>query len=184
MEPRHDGVEVVEAPAPVSPDLRDEIGRLRLAVWSGEGSLDVSLFPTGVWWDALDEAEGSRHWVVCGGPGNTTVVAAARLTWHPSFEDGYRDVELWKKAGVDLPLPTCDLGRLVVRSDFRGRGLAQQLNAARVAAARAMGARSVIATASDGNARLLRKIGFFDIGQSIVFADRPSTTFHALQLNF
>jgi predicted GNAT family N-acyltransferase len=178
------GLRLVEVGFPCPPALRDAIGRLRVSVWSGEGSLDASLFPSGVWWDELDEAEGARHWVVFGDKGcDAVVVAAARLTWHASFDDDYRDVQLWKSVGADLPLPTCDLGRLVVRSDFRGRGVAQLLNAARVEAARAMGAKSVMATASEGNARLLLRIGFFEIGQTVVFADRPKTTFHALQMN-
>jgi predicted GNAT family N-acyltransferase len=178
---------VLECPVPCPSDLRDAIGRLRTAVWSAEGSLDPTQFPSGVWWDSLDDAPGTRHWVAVApgeGPSGLAVVASARLTWHESFDDDYRDVQLWRRAGVELPLPTCDLGRLVVHKDFRGRGIAQQMNTVRVAAARAMAARSVMVTASEANARLLQRIGFHDIGERVVFSDRPNTTFHALQLNF
>jgi hypothetical protein len=117
--------------------------------------------------------------------------------------------------------------------------VAQALNVARVEAAKAMGAASIIATASggcpgwvpaqqmllalstppladdachtppqaapnpsphpfptphaaptpspppppDGNARLLRKLGFVDIGETITFVDRPGVVFLALQLD-
>jgi predicted GNAT family N-acyltransferase len=131
---------------------------------------------------SLRQDDTARHWIVRNSDGD--LVAAARLTWHVSLDDDYRDVQLWRRAGVPLPLPTCDLGRLVVRADHRGRGLAQALNAVRVDAARAMGARSVMVTASGGNATLLQRIGFVAIGQTIVFSDRPNTVFHALQLNF
>jgi hypothetical protein len=35
----------------------------------------------------------------------------------------------------------------------------------------------------DGNARLLRKLGFVDIGETITFDDRPGVVFLALQLD-
>ena len=62
-------------------------------------------------------------------------------------------------------------------------GIAQKLNSLRVQCARDLSARSIMVTASEGNARLLRKIGFTDIGEKIIFSDRPNTTFYALQLN-
>ena len=60
----------------------------------------------------------------------------------------------------------------------------QSLNAVRVDAAKAMGAASVMVTASEGNARLLLKLGFVDIGETISFDDRPGVVFRALQLDF
>ncbi|KAJ1423506.1 hypothetical protein B484DRAFT_398645 [Ochromonadaceae sp. CCMP2298] len=67
---------------------------------------------------------------------------------------------------------------------MRGRGVAQFLNKLRINAAQKMGARSIMATASEANMRLLLKLGFFDIGQRIYFEDRPDTQFFALQYNF
>lgn len=111
-------------------------------------------------------------------------MAAGRLTMHTHLEDSYRDVQLWKRCGKHLPLPTVDLGRLGVLSEFRGRGLAQYLNIVRMHAAKAMGAKSIMVTASAGNARLLKKLGFEDIGETVYFEDRPGTCFYALQYNF
>ena len=88
-----------------------------------------------------------------------------------------------KNVGAHLPLPTCDLGRLVVHADYRRRGYADALNQVRIEAARAIGAKSIMVTASAGNVKLLQRRGFHAIGQEIVFSDRPNTIFHALQLN-
>jgi hypothetical protein len=38
-------------------------------------------------------------------------------------------------------------------------------------------------TPADGNARLLVKLGFVDIGETISFDDRPGVVFHAMQLD-
>jgi predicted GNAT family N-acyltransferase len=122
-----------------------------------------------------------RHWIVRNE--NNEIIAAARMTLHDSLDDGYRDVQLWKRSGKYLPLPTVDLGRLVVLYSYRGRGIAQMLNVVRIEAARQMQAKSIMVTASEGNARLLRKLGFEDIGETIFFSDRPGTLFIALQLN-
>ena len=155
------------------------IGKLRYKVWEEEGSINAEAFPNMCWVDELDK--GGRHWVVK--DSNGEYIAAARLTVHETLDDDYRDVQLWKRSGKVLPLPTCDLGRLVVLNAFRGRGIAQSLNKIRIEYAKEIGAKSIMVTASEGNARLLRKLGFVDIGETIVFDDRPNTLFHALQLN-
>lgn len=158
------------------------IGHLRYQVWEEENSINAALFPGRCWLDPLDLTHTARHWVLEDAQSGEWV-AAARLTWHATLEDDYRDVQLWRRSGKHLPLPTVDLGRLVVLSSQRGRGLAQLLNTTRIAAARAMGAQSVMVTASAGNARLLKKLGFEDIGETVYFEDRPGTCFYALQLN-
>ena len=154
--------------------------QLRYRVWAEEGAINAAAFPDKSWMDPEDAD--ARHWVVKR-LDSGEVVASCRLTWHPSLDDSSRDVALWRRCGKDLPMPTTDLGRLVVLGCCRGRGVAQSLNVVRVEAARAMGAKSVMATASDGNARLLLKLGFEDIGETIVFDDRPTVVFRALQLN-
>jgi predicted GNAT family N-acyltransferase len=156
------------------------IGELRYRVWEEENAINPELFPNRCWVDSLDQE--ARHWVledrVTG-----AWMAAARMTLHTTLDDDSRDVQVWRRAGKHLPLPTVDLGRLVVLAAYRGRGLAQLLNTTRIQAARQMSARSVMATASAGNARLLKKLGFEDIGETVYFEDRPDTCFYALQLN-
>lgn len=169
--------ELIYAEADHSQGL-EAIGRLRYDVWLAEGAMNTALFPGKCFLDHLDPS--ARHWTVFDGD---VMVANARLTFHPTLDDGYRDASLWKDAGVPIPLPTCDLGRLVVLPSHRGRGIAQRLNQIRLEAARSMGAKSIIVTASEANARLLRKLGFFDIGKVVEFEDRPGVPFHALQYN-
>ena len=131
--------------------------------------------------DELDNV--GRHWIIKDAV-TGELMATARLTLHSTLNDSYRDVQLWRNCGKHLPLPTVDLGRLVVLSKFRGRGLAQLLNVTRIQAAREMGANSIMVTASAGNARLLKKLGFEDIGETAYFDDRQGTCFYALQYNF
>jgi len=111
------------------------------------------------------------------------LVAASRLTTHWTPDDTDRDTELWHRTGNPISWPVCDLGRLVVDARFRGHGIAQRLNMIRIEAARECGAKSIICTASAENCRLLLKLDFFHIGETIVFSDRPKTTFYAVQLN-
>jgi hypothetical protein len=61
--------------------------------------------------------------------------------------------------------------------------LAAALGAARVRAAAVAGARTVVATCSADAARLLARLGFFDTGARVSFADRPGRKFLALQLD-
>jgi predicted GNAT family N-acyltransferase len=148
-------------------------------VWEEENAIDPELFPNRCWVDSLDEE--ARHWVVEDETG--AWVAAARMTLHTTLDDDSRDVQVWRRAGKHLPLPTVDLGRLVVLAAHRRKGLAQLLITKRIQTARDMGARSVMATASAGSAGVLKKLGFEDIGERVYFEDRPDTCFHALQLN-
>eukprot|EP01038_Epipyxis_sp_PR26KG_P007467 gene7467-10178_t len=160
-------------------DIMNMIGALRYRVWDEEQSINKNAFPDQCWLDDLD-VEG-RHWIVKNA--NNDIVASARLTLHHSSDDSYRDMILWKNAGKVLPLPTVDLGRLVVLNSYRGKGIAQQLNMIRIKAAKEMGAKSIMVTASVGNMSLLKKLGFEEIGEQIYFDDRPGTCFYALQLN-
>ncbi len=57
------------------------------------------------------------------------------------------------------------------------------MNQVRVEYAKTIGAKSIMVTASEANAKLLHSIGFEYIGQNIEFADRPGTLFVALQLD-
>lgn len=163
---------------PPDPDVLQRIGRLRFAVWQAEGCLQEAAFPTGVWSDA-DDARASHFIAESGGD----LVAAARLLTHASADTSDRDVAVWTALGAPLAFPAADLGRLVVRADFRRRGLGARLNEARIDAARAAGARTAITTASAANARLLRRAGFRDIGATVTFAERPGVVFAAMQLD-
>jgi predicted GNAT family N-acyltransferase len=158
----------------------EAIGRLRFEVWQDEHSIALELFPDKVWIDAMDKRDTARHWYVENDNGE--MVAAARLTIHSETDD-YRDVKLWRDKGVALTFPVSDLGRLVVRKDARRQGIATMLNSIRVRVAREWGAHAIICTASASNGALLKRHhSFVELGHTIVFDDRPNTTFHAIHL--
>lgn len=170
-------------------DILEEIFKLRYSVWHDEGALDIKALPPdcdGKWSDEMDAI--SRHWVVeaptieTDSQFSTSLAGAARMTIFPFSDPSSRDVVVFERAGVELHYPTADLGRLVVGKAFRSRGIAQSLNRARIEAARQSGVRTVIATASEANARQLFKLGFRDTGEVVFFDDRPATPFKALIL--
>jgi predicted GNAT family N-acyltransferase len=167
--------------------LVDEIGRLRYDCWSGlgDGALDISLFPNKSWVDDMDFGSHARHWVVRDTNTNA-IVGAARLTRHDSLDDDYRDVKLWKDKGIELVPPVVDFGRLVVAEAFRRQGIARSLVHVRMAAVKSwrvdgIRAASCVCTASAANMTVLLECGWYAIGQEVVFPDRPTTFFHALQ---
>jgi predicted GNAT family N-acyltransferase len=176
-----DGDDVIPITEVLSSDVKsiETIGRLRYNVWLEEGLLKNSDFPMKSWTDQFDES--ARHWVAIRKDGE--IIAAARFNFLTELDDCSRDVALWKRAGQELPLPTIDFGRLVVKSQFRRRGIAQKLNEIRILAAREMNAKSIIVTATKENARRLLNLGFFDINQRIYFEERPAVEFFALQMN-
>ena len=160
----------------------DRIGKLRYDVWLGENSLDQSMFPDGSWLDPSDEDSIlTRHFVA---EVNGEFVAAARLVTHTTIASADVDINLWMSSGKKLVWPVSDLGRLVVRRDYRKRGIAKRFNTIRINLARSMGVGSIIVTASAGNSSLLKATGFVSIGEEIVFPNRPATTFYALQYTF
>ncbi len=89
------------------------IGALRCAVWAGEGSLNASLFHSGVWLDEEDyDARSARHFVARAAPGGA-IVAACRLLLHSSVDAAAsdRDVAFFLERGVPLAFPCADFGQ-------------------------------------------------------------------------
>jgi predicted GNAT family N-acyltransferase len=133
----------------------------------------------------MDFGSHARHWVVRDAASNQ-IVGAARLTRHDSLEDDYRDVKLWKEKGIELVPPVVDFGRLVVAKAWRRKGIARSLVAVRMAAVKSWEvdgnhAKCCVCTASAANMTVLLQCGWHAIGQEVVFPDRPTTIFHALQ---
>jgi len=166
----------------------EEIGRLRFAVWSADNLLDESLFPDHSWVDDMDFGEAARHWIVRDLVSGD-LVGAARLTRHESLEDDYRDVKLWRDCGLTLAVPLVDFGRQAVLGAYRRRGIARALDKVRLESARTwdiagVTPRCAVCTASEVKIQTLIEMGFFSIGQTAIFNDRPTTVFHALQCDF
>jgi ribosomal protein S18 acetylase RimI-like enzyme len=168
--------EIVEVP--FEGMARELIGKFRLEVWRLETRVDESLFPDGEWIEALDLS--ARHWAA---RIDGKLVGAARLTIHSTLADN-PDGYLWIRNHLSAPAPVGHLCKLVVSREARGLGIGRKLNEIRIQAAREMGAKSIIVTASDRNAQLLEKSGFFDTGIRETFPNRPEFPFRGLQLNF
>src|SRR3990170_4437597 len=92
--------------------VRQEIGRLRSAVWRAEPDVNRSALPGDVWLDDLDAI--ADHWVARDGQGR--IVAAARMTIHDRLED-----VPYYESFAHLPIgskgPFASLNRLVVNPD-------------------------------------------------------------------
>jgi hypothetical protein len=117
-------IKSTDFPTPEAYDEQlQEIGRFRYKVWLEEGAINDELCPGKCFLDHLDL--NARQYIVRSNATDGSygdLLATARLTFHDTFEDGYRDVALWRDAGINLPLPTCDLGRLGVLKAYRGKG--------------------------------------------------------------
>src|SRR5688500_3247565 len=87
----------------------ERIGRLRVAVWTDEGSLAPALFPGGVWADACNP--GPPHWGARDARGG--LVAAARLSVDARAAES-PDGDLCIQRGLALPEPVANIARLVV----------------------------------------------------------------------
>ncbi len=156
----------------------EQIGRLRFEVWRAETRVDESQFPNGVWLEPLDYQ--ARHWLAFDGD---DLIGSARLSMHATLEDN-PDGYLWLRHERTLPLPSAHFCKLVVSSKARGMGLGREFNRVRIEAAREEGAKSILVTASDANARLLLSMGFTETGVIESFSNRPGFMFRALQLVF
>ncbi len=156
----------------------ERIGRLRLDVWRAETKVDEAQFEGGVWLEPLDYR--ARHWIATDG---NVLIASGRLTMHATLEDN-PDGYLWRRHERTVPLPAAHFCKLVVSSKARGMGLGREFNRVRIEAARGDGAKSILVTASDANARLLLSMGFTDTGVVESFSNRPGFMFRALQLVF
>lgn len=168
------------------PEVLQEIGKLRFDVWFDEGEIDPLAIDQSngenSWTDELDE---DGHHFIIRDLKTGLIIAAARMTLHTDPADTRsRDFVMFMKSPTAIPLPTVDLGRLIVKNLYRGRGYASALNEARVQEAKQLGAKSVIVTASLSNAKLLEKLGFTYTGETVYFSDRPRVEFHAMLLMF
>lgn len=166
---------IVEIPSTDEVRLK-AVGGLRLEVWRAETRVEETLFPNGIWLDSLDAV--ARHWVAH--DHEERLIGAARMTLHPTLEEnpeGY----LWKRAGLTVPTPAAHFCKLVVHPNCRGSGVGRSLITARLHAAIEMGAKSIVVTASERNARILSTLGFVDVGIRATFPSRPGYLFRGMQ---
>lgn len=105
----------------------DRIFRLRVDAWREHVAVPDGMVE---WRDHHDEV--GRHFaILCG----DEPVAAARLTVHSSIED-LPEADAYRGILASNPVPVAAFSRCVVHPEYRGRGLARQLDLARLEAAR------------------------------------------------
>lgn len=122
------------------PKILESIYALRVVAWHSKVEI-----PDGEtqWIDDIDPT--SKHWaVLCG----DRVVAAARLSIHELITD-VPDPEGYRGVIDSLPAPIGSMNRCVVHPDFRGRGLSKLLDQVRIEAARKLGCKNLVVSATD-----------------------------------
>lgn len=139
--------------------LLEKIGRLRVAAWST--FMPGRSIRRACW---LDEFElRARHWCLFH---DGELVAAARMSVHRRLDE-VPDACIYQGVFSTPPeAPLASFNRLVVRPEYRGRGLSRRLDEVRLKAAQTLGCRSVVLETHSGPIRLaqLQELGFHVVG--------------------
>ena len=88
-------------------EMLDEIAVLRAEVWQAAGAVAATAFPEGRWRDEYDLI--AIHWTIR--DENSRLVAAARLTVHPTLAD-VPEAEEYARYGLNLQGPIAAPGEL------------------------------------------------------------------------
>lgn len=163
-----------------------DIGKFRYNNWKDVINQDLSIddkYGQSIWLDELDFIINSSRNFIIKDTNNNEIIAVARLTYHETFEDDRsRDLVIFKEYNNnDIKSSVIDFGRLIVKKEEYGNGIAQFLNRLRISLANKLGAKYIIVTASYDNMIRLKTLGFEEIGKIVYFDDRPNVAFHCLQ---
>jgi len=110
------GIELMHCP----PDELDALFRLRASVWVNEGA-DRAAFSQGLWTDDRDAMR--QHWIVVGAG---EIVAGASFSVHASLRD-VEEAAAYLAYGLPEAGPVAAPARVVIRRDWRGRGVLRML---------------------------------------------------------
>jgi GNAT superfamily N-acetyltransferase len=158
-------------------EMLDAIAVLRAEVWQASGGVAAAAFPEGRWHDDCDL--NATHWTIR--DENNRLVAAARLTVHPTLAD-VPEAEEYARYGLDLEGPIAAPARVVVCPGAQGRGLGQRLLDAQDQTARRLGARHAVRQASPAMVRLLVHRGWRIIGPARTDPRFPEVQFQVAVL--
>ncbi len=174
---RDEKIAIAELQGPCGLGLLYKIGRLRVAAWSSRTTLDASI---GLCWtDSLDDE--AIHWLV---ERDHELLGAARLTIHRdlgSIEYGHV-FEAWAGGSPDIRFPIGLFGRLVLDPALRGQGISGQLDQLRLAAARRLGMRHVLAFGNSHRLAAFHELGFQVVGGPVRWAEFPETQCYPLAM--
>ena len=126
--------------------------RLRYEIYSEDTTPSVQSRALGMMTDLHDDH--ARHWAAFDGD---TLVASARMCIHNLQEEIPDELNFQE---VELPTPIATINRLVVKRNWRTRGLARQFDLCRIQAARASHAACVVGSAFEWRIAPLQECGF------------------------
>ncbi len=159
------------------PEQRGALFRLRARVWLAEGAAPKAFGADGRWTDARDAER--QHWVALH---EGEVVAGASLSIHANLREA-EEAEAYLAYGLPETGPIAAPARLIVRRDWRGRGLAQKLLEVQEQAARAAGASLAVRQASHMLRPLLERRGWHCHGPAPLDARFPLERFSVMSLS-
>ena len=135
--------------------LIHRIGELRYSVWKEEKAALDGMISQNRWVEHHD-IDGTHFLAVI----DDSIVAAARITLHQSFDE-VPDYHEYREMKLDLPGPIASFNRLVVRRDFRGKGLSSLMDRIRLREAFRQGVSCTLANGvGTQRRRSLEKLGF------------------------
>lgn len=157
-----------------------EIGKFRIRGWKNEKGVNPAFFAKDLWLDDLDRY--ARHWIATV---NHTLVAVSRLSFHDSLHDvPYAHLLKPEHRQHFDNRRLASINRLVVAPDYRGQGLAGQMDRIRIECA-AREAEVMIAFPQLSRIESLQRKGFVLIEQLENIPEMPERPFFvmALELN-
>jgi len=169
------GLEITEVRYP---NQMMEIGKFRIRGWKNEKGVNPDFFAKDVWLDDLDRH--ARHWIATV---DHTIVAVSRLSFHESLSDvPYAHLLKPEHRAFFENRRLASINRLVVAPEYRGLGLAGQMDRIRIECA-ARQAEVMIAFPQLSRIESLKKKGFVMIEQLENIPEMPERPFFVMALD-
>lgn len=160
------------------PSQIQEIGKFRIEGWKNEKGINPDFFAQDAWLDDLDQH--ARHWIATV---DRALVAVSRLSFHESLHDvPYADLLKPEHRSYFEHRRLASINRLVVASEYRGQGLAGQMDRIRIECA-ARQAEVMIAFPQLSRIDPLQKKGFVMIAQLERIPEMPERPFFVMALD-
>lgn len=140
-----------------NPDLLNDIVKLRLEIWKGQG---IDLKKIG---HVLDRVDDDAYHIVCFQ--DHRLVAAGRVSLHQTGQSmpDFNNFSPWI---TEDDFPAAFLNRLIVHRQFRGQGIAKEIDKARLKFVADNAINKVFVEATGSRVKWLKTIGFKILGES------------------